>query len=134
MLVCRLVSEILKYIILYVFVFQVNPDINSIKPYITVLMKTLYIQISRHLELIFMQNNRREIQPPQEKEDDECTKEDSGDTEKEKSTADVDENAAEDDLKERLDADDEKEEITIGDDGNWKRAKKRDDEDEDGNS
>ena len=88
-------------------------------------------QISRHLELIFMQNNRREIQPPQDKEDEESTKEDdSGDTEKDKSIADTEGIVADDDQKEELENDEG--EVVIGDDGNWKRAKKRDDEDEEG--
>lgn len=92
------------------------------------------LKISRHLELIFMQNNRREIQPPQEKDDDESTKEDdSGEVEKDKSIVDGEENVAEEDLKERIDGDDGNEEIVIGDDGNWKRAKKRDQEDEEDN-
>jgi len=89
------------------------------------------LKISRHLELIFMQNNRREIQPPQDKEDEESTKEeDSGETEKEKSNVDTEEIVAEDILKEDLEGDEGKEDVVIGDDGNWKRAKKRDDEDE----
>merc|ERR1712088_671241 len=37
------------------------------------------LKISRHLELIFMQNNRREIHPPQEKDDDDGQKEEGSD-------------------------------------------------------
>ena len=80
-----------------------------------------------------MQNNRREIHPPQEKDDDESIKEDdSAEVEKDKSIADGEESVAEDDLKQRIDGGEGKDEIVIGDDGNWKRAKKRDEEDEEG--
>jgi len=88
------------------------------------------LKISRHLELIFMQNNRREIQPPQEKEDEDNVKEEEG-ADAENITEDKsEENVGEDCLKEVVEGEDEKEEIVIGDDGNWKRAKKREDEDD----
>ena len=81
-----------------------------------------------------MQNNRREIHPPQEKEDEDTSnKEDeSGETEKGKTTIDCDRSVAEDEVKAEMAPEEGKEETVIGDDGNWKRAKKRE-EDEDGN-
>jgi len=88
------------------------------------------LKISRHLELIFMQNNRREIQPPQEKEDDDGQKEDEGADGENKTDQIAEENASEEGLKEETEGNDEKEETVIGDDGNWKRAKKRDDDEE----
>ena len=81
-----------------------------------------------------MQNNRREIHPPQEKEDEDTSnKEDeSGETEKDKLTIDCDRSLAEDEIKDEMANEEGKEEMVVGDDGNWKRAKKREDEDEDG--
>ena len=80
-----------------------------------------------------MQNNRREIQPPQEKEDEETGKDEGSDeAEKCKTIVECDEiRAIAEELKDQME-DGEKNEVVIGDDGNWKRAKKRDDEDEEG--
>merc|ERR1712088_514892 len=91
------------------------------------------LKISRHLELIFMQNNRREIQPPQEKEEDEPHKEEDGADPEHKTENDAEDNTGDDGLKEEMEGDEGKNEMVIDDDGNWKRAKKREDEeDEDG--
>ena len=81
-----------------------------------------------------MQNNRREIQPPHEKEDEDmASKEDeSGETEKDKATSERDQSFSEGEIKDEMAAEEGKEEMVVGDDGNWKRAKKREDEDEDG--
>ena len=80
-----------------------------------------------------MQNNRREIQPPQDKEDEDFSKEEeSTETGKDTSVVDGEGDGTEEELKDRTDAQEGKEEMVIGDDGNWKRAKKRDDEDEEG--
>ena len=80
-----------------------------------------------------MQNNRREIQPPQDKEDEDFSKEEeSNETGKDTSVVDGEGDGTEEELKDRTDAQEGKEEMVIGDDGNWKRAKKRDDEDEEG--